>query len=126
MGNALRKNRSHEPKFEDYIKLSDLNKPIEFRYDQEVNLGPTIKEGEVNMMSKRFYNSIIKDKLKFKEKSVVGAFINAPIFVGTFSVVIDFAVIKDMDCYRDEEMDDIIVGKSFARKLVSRQNDWKE
>ncbi|GJQ99406.1 hypothetical protein Tco_0436724 [Tanacetum coccineum] len=53
------------------------------------------------------------DKLEFKGKSVVGAFMNAPIFVGTFSVVTDFAVIEDMDRYRDEEMGDVIVGKEF-------------
>nr|GEY52527.1 hypothetical protein [Tanacetum cinerariifolium] len=47
MGNALRKNRSHDPKFEDYIELSDLNKPLELRHDQVVDLGPTIEEGEV-------------------------------------------------------------------------------
>ncbi|GKA84186.1 hypothetical protein Tco_0805781 [Tanacetum coccineum] len=167
MGNALRKNRSHDPKFEDYIELSDLN-----RHDQVVDLGPTIEEGKVidtpikeivktwhdgdkitngienypsfsvfdrkihvndaynlrffcmivyehvdanffpllsiYMMSKRFYNSIMKDKLEFKGKSVVGAFMNAPIFVGTFSIVTDFAVIKDMDRYRDEEMGDVM------------------
>ncbi|GKB99553.1 reverse transcriptase domain-containing protein, partial [Tanacetum coccineum] len=160
MGNALRKNRSHDPKFKDYIKSSDLNEQLELRHDQVVDLRPTIEEGEVidtpikemvktrhddkitngiedypsfsdpdrkihvndaynlrffcmigyehvdanffhllsiNMLSKRFYNSIKKDKLEFKGKSVVEAFINAPIVVGTLSIVIDFAVIKDMD-----------------------------
>ncbi|GJU08296.1 reverse transcriptase domain-containing protein [Tanacetum coccineum] len=32
---------------EDYIELSDLNEPLELRHDQVVDLGPTIKEGEV-------------------------------------------------------------------------------
>ncbi|GKD46614.1 hypothetical protein Tco_1271259 [Tanacetum coccineum] len=68
----------------------------------------------INMMSRRFYNSIMKDKLEFKGKSVVGAFMNAPIFVGTFYVVTDFAVIEDMDHYRDEEMGDVIVRKPFC------------
>ncbi|GJY89995.1 homeodomain-like protein [Tanacetum coccineum] len=181
MGNALRKNRSHDPKFEDYFELSDLNEPLELRHDQVVDLGPTIKEGKVvdtpikemvktrydddkitieikdypsfsnldkkihvndaynlrffymigyeyvdanffpllsiNMMSKRFYNSIRKDKLEFKGKSVVGAFMNAPIFVGTFSVVTDFTVIEDMDHYPNEEMGDAIVGKPFCKVL---------
>ncbi|GJY85866.1 homeodomain-like protein [Tanacetum coccineum] len=181
MGNALRKNRSYDPKFKDYIELSDLNEPLELRHNQVVDLGPTIEEGEVidtpikemvktrhdddkitngvkdypsfsnldrkirvndaynlrffciigyehvdanffpllsiNMMSKRFYNSIMKDKLEFKGKSVVGAFMNAPIFVGTFSVVTDFAVIEDMDHYRDEEMGDVIVGKEFCKEI---------
>nr|GEV07634.1 homeodomain-like protein [Tanacetum cinerariifolium] len=181
MGNALRKNRSYDPKFRNYIELSDLNEPLELSHDQVVDLGPTIEKGEVidtpikelvktrhdddkitngikdypsfsnpvrkihvndaynlrffcmigyehvdinffhllsiNIMSKRFYNSIIKDKLEFKGKSIVEAFMNAPIFVGTFSVVIDFVVIEDMDHYRDEEMGDVIVGKPFCEVL---------
>ncbi|GKA39531.1 reverse transcriptase domain-containing protein [Tanacetum coccineum] len=173
MGNALRKNISHDPKFEDYIELSDLNKPLELRHDQVVDLGPTIKEGEVidtpikemvktrhdddkitngikdclsfsnldrkiyvndaynlrffcmigyehvdvnffpllsiNMMSKRFYDSIMKEKLEFIGKSVVRAFMNALIFVGTFSIMTEFVVIEYMDHYRDEEMGNVIV-----------------
>ncbi|GJY85867.1 reverse transcriptase domain-containing protein [Tanacetum coccineum] len=189
MGNALRKNRSHDPKFEDYIELSDLNEPLELRHDQVVDLGPTIEEGEVtdtpikemvktrndndnitigiedypsfsnldrkihvndayilrffcmigyeyidvnffpllsiNMMSKRFYNSIMKDKLEFKGKSVVGAFMNAPIFIGTISVVTDFAVMEDMDRYRDKEMGDVIVGKEFYKEIRVSEEDKK-
>ncbi|GJU42785.1 homeodomain-like protein [Tanacetum coccineum] len=181
MGDALRKNRSHDPKFENYVELSDLNEPLELRHDQVVDLGPIIEEGEVidtpikemvktrhdddkitngikdypsfsdpdkkihvndaynlrffcmigyehidvnffpllsiNTMSKRFYDSIMNDKLEFKGKSVVGAFINAPTFVGTFFVVIDFAMIKDMDHYRDEEMGDVIVRKEFGKEI---------
>ncbi|GJT57809.1 hypothetical protein Tco_0992863 [Tanacetum coccineum] len=64
-----------------------------------------------------FYNSIMKDNLEFKGKSVVEAFMNAPIFVGTFSIVTDFAVIEDMDHYRDEEMGDVIVGKEFCKEI---------
>ncbi|GJZ97372.1 hypothetical protein Tco_0669825 [Tanacetum coccineum] len=120
MGNALRKNRSHDPKFKDYIELSDLNEPLELRHDQVVDFGPTIEEGEVidtpikEMVKPRLYNFIMKDKLEFKWKSVVGTFMNAPIFVETFSVVTDFAVIEDIDHYRDEEMGDVIVGKEFC------------
>ncbi|GKC42852.1 homeodomain-like protein [Tanacetum coccineum] len=40
----------------------------------------------VNVMSKKFYNSIMKDKVEYKGKNVVGAFMNVPIFVGNFSV----------------------------------------
>ncbi|GJR60587.1 hypothetical protein Tco_1502749 [Tanacetum coccineum] len=150
MGNALRKNRLHDPKFEDYIELSDLNEPLELRHDQGVDLGPTIEEGKVidtpikeivktrhdddkitnrikdypsfsNLDRKihvndaynlRFFCMI--DKLEFKGKSVVRAFMNAPIFVRTFSVVTDFAVIEDMDHYRDEEIGDVIVRKPFC------------
>ncbi|GJU85336.1 reverse transcriptase domain-containing protein [Tanacetum coccineum] len=153
MDNALRKNRSHDPKLEDYIELSDLNEPLELRHDQVVNLGPTIEEGEVidtpikemvktrhdddkitngiedypsfsdldrkihvnDAYNLRFFSMI--DKLEFKGKTIVGAFMNAPIFVGTFSVVTNFAVIENMDRYRDEEMGDIIVGKEFCKEI---------
>ncbi|GJS76136.1 hypothetical protein Tco_0726017 [Tanacetum coccineum] len=45
----------------------------------------------------------MKDKIVYKGNNVVGALMNVPIFVGTFSVVMDFAVLGNMDAYRDEE-----------------------
>ncbi|GJS66599.1 hypothetical protein Tco_0681163 [Tanacetum coccineum] len=64
----------------------------------------------VNVMSKRFHNSIMKDKMMYKGDNVVGTLMNVPIFVGTFSVVTDFEVLEDMDAYRDEGMGDVIIG----------------
>ncbi|GJW01539.1 hypothetical protein Tco_1556790 [Tanacetum coccineum] len=46
MGNALRKNRSHNPKIEDYVELKDLNEPIELRRDQVKDIDLTIEESE--------------------------------------------------------------------------------
>ncbi|GKE59241.1 uncharacterized mitochondrial protein-like protein [Tanacetum coccineum] len=69
----------------------------------------------INVMSKRFYNSIMKDKIEYRGKNVVGAFMNVPIFVGNFCVVTDFAVVENMDAYRDEDMGDVIVGIPFCR-----------
>ncbi|GJZ36926.1 hypothetical protein Tco_0583117 [Tanacetum coccineum] len=71
----------------------------------------------VNVMSKKFHNSIMKDKLEYKGNNVVGALMNIPIFVGTFSVLIDFVVLEDMDAYRDEGMDDVIFGEPFLREV---------
>ncbi|GKB50786.1 hypothetical protein Tco_0901539 [Tanacetum coccineum] len=59
----------------------------------------------------------MKDKMVYKGDNVVGALINVPIFVGTFSVVTDFAVLEDMDSYRDEGMGDVIVGEPFLREV---------
>nr|GEU74161.1 hypothetical protein [Tanacetum cinerariifolium] len=56
----------------------------------------------VNVMSKKFRNSIMKDKLEYKGNNVVGALMNVPIFVATIFVMMDFAVLEDMDTYRDE------------------------
>ncbi|GKC48495.1 reverse transcriptase domain-containing protein [Tanacetum coccineum] len=71
----------------------------------------------VNVMSKKFHNSIMKDKMVYKGNNVVGALMNVPIFVGTFFVVTDFAVLEDMDAYRDEGMGDVIVGEPFLREV---------
>ncbi|GJS61603.1 hypothetical protein Tco_0656387 [Tanacetum coccineum] len=181
MGEALIVNRSQDSYYEDFLELIDLNKPLELRRDQVVNLGPTVEEGEVIdapiediakarnddyeitngiedypsfcdydrkihvngaynlrfscmigykhvksnffhllsiiIMYKSFYNSIMIDKLVFKWKNVVGAFMNVPIFVGTFYVVTDFVVMENMDAYRNKEMGDVIVGKEFCKEI---------
>ncbi|GJQ99010.1 hypothetical protein Tco_0521995 [Tanacetum coccineum] len=46
-----------------------------------------------------------------------GALMNVPIFVGTFSVITDFAVLEDMDAYRDEGMSDVIFSEPFVRDV---------
>nr|GEU80380.1 hypothetical protein [Tanacetum cinerariifolium] len=56
----------------------------------------------VNVMPKKFHNSIMKDKLEYIGNNVAGALMNVPIFVETFSVMTDFVVLEDMDAYRDE------------------------
>ncbi|GKE19079.1 uncharacterized mitochondrial protein-like protein, partial [Tanacetum coccineum] len=75
------------------------------------NLFPLLS---INVMSKRFYNSIIKDKFEYKGKNVVGAFMNVPIFVGNFSTVAYFALVENMDAYRDDGIGDIIAGRPFC------------
>ncbi|GKB13056.1 putative reverse transcriptase domain-containing protein [Tanacetum coccineum] len=47
MGESLILNRSLDPLYEDYIKLNDLNEPLELRINQVDDLKPTIEEGEV-------------------------------------------------------------------------------
>ncbi|GKC45908.1 hypothetical protein Tco_1063630 [Tanacetum coccineum] len=71
----------------------------------------------VNIMSRKFHNSIMKDKMEFKGNNVVGTLMNVPIFIGTFSVTTDFAVFKDIDGYRDEEMGDVIFGEPFFNEV---------
>ncbi|GJS46065.1 hypothetical protein Tco_0596186 [Tanacetum coccineum] len=71
----------------------------------------------VNVMSKKFHNSIIKDKMVYKGNNVVGALMNVLIFVGTFSVVTDFAVLEDKDAYRDERIGDVIFGEPFLKEI---------
>ncbi|GKD16468.1 homeodomain-like protein [Tanacetum coccineum] len=71
----------------------------------------------VNVMSKKFHNCIMKDKMVYKRNNVVGALMNVPIFVGTFFVVTDFAILENMDAYRDEGMGDVIFGEPFLREV---------
>ncbi|GJS08487.1 putative reverse transcriptase domain-containing protein [Tanacetum coccineum] len=72
----------------------------------------------VNVMSKKFHNSIMNDKMVYKENNVIGALMNVPIFVKTFSVVTDFAVLENIDAYRDKGMGDVIFGEPFLREVI--------
>ncbi|GKB85562.1 putative reverse transcriptase domain-containing protein [Tanacetum coccineum] len=71
----------------------------------------------VNVMSRKFHNSIMKDKMEYKGNNVVGSLMNVPIFIGTFSVTTDFAILEDMDDYHDEEMGDVIFGEPFLKEV---------
>ncbi|GJW75389.1 putative reverse transcriptase domain-containing protein [Tanacetum coccineum] len=79
----------------------------------------------VNVMSRKFHNSIMKNKMVYKGNNDVGALMNVPIFVGTFFVMTDFAVLKDMDAYRDEGMGDVILANHSYEKLELKQNGSK-
>ncbi|GKE46611.1 hypothetical protein Tco_1477869 [Tanacetum coccineum] len=59
----------------------------------------------------------MKDKMVYKGNNVIGALMNVPIFVGTFSVVTDFTVLENMDAYYDEGMGDVIFGEPFLREV---------
>nr|GEY14368.1 hypothetical protein [Tanacetum cinerariifolium] len=67
----------------------------------------------VNVMSKKFHNSIMKDKMVYKGNNVIGALMNMPIFVSYFSVVTDFTFLEDMDAYRDKGMGNVILANHF-------------
>ncbi|GKD99940.1 reverse transcriptase domain-containing protein [Tanacetum coccineum] len=68
----------------------------------------------INVMSKMFYNSIIKDKIEFRGRKELGNFANVPVIIGNFYVVNDFTVMKDMDPYLDEGMRDIVFREPFC------------
>ncbi|GJW07811.1 mitochondrial proton/calcium exchanger protein-like protein isoform X1 [Tanacetum coccineum] len=119
MGETLVLNRSLDPFFEDYIELNDLNVPLELRRDQVDDLMPTIEEGEVveefrarndaRMVSKFFgYPS----DCDYDKKIRIDCAYNLK-----FSCMIDFAVLEDMDAYRDEGMGDVIFGEPFLREV---------
>ncbi|GKC74566.1 hypothetical protein Tco_1120449 [Tanacetum coccineum] len=59
----------------------------------------------------------MKDKMVYKGNNNVGALMNVPIFVGTFSVMTDFEFLENMDVYCDEGMGDVIFGEPFLREV---------
>ncbi|GJS92922.1 homeodomain-like protein [Tanacetum coccineum] len=116
-----------DTRIDDYPSYCDVDKKIHIdcahnlkfscliRFEfTHVNFFPLLY---VNVMSKKFHNFIMKDMMMYKGDNVVGALMNVPIFVGTFSVVTDFAVLEDMDACCDEGMGDVIVGEPFLREV---------
>ncbi|GJW84380.1 putative reverse transcriptase domain-containing protein [Tanacetum coccineum] len=112
---------------DDYPSYYDYDKKIHIDYAHNlkfscmigfefthVNFFPLLY---VNVMSKKFHNSIMKDKMVYKGNNVVRALMNIPIFVGTFSVMTDFVVLENMDAYHNEGIGDIIVGEPFLRDI---------
>nr|GEU36524.1 homeodomain-like protein [Tanacetum cinerariifolium] len=111
MGETLVLNISLDPFFEDYIELNDLNEPFELRRNQGGCLMPTIEKGE--------------DKMKYKGNNVVGTLMNIPIFVGTIYILTDFAVLEDMDAYREEGMGDVIFDEPFLREVIIKTRGFE-
>ncbi|GKC05640.1 hypothetical protein Tco_0997250 [Tanacetum coccineum] len=121
------RNDELDTRINDYPSCCDYDKKIRIDYAHNlkfscmigfefihVNFFPILY---INVMSKKFYNSIMKDKLVYKGKDVIGTLMNVPIFVGNFSVITDFVVLEDMDAYRNEGMGDVIVGEPFLKEI---------
>ncbi|GKB27845.1 hypothetical protein Tco_0867246 [Tanacetum coccineum] len=128
-GRSLILNRSLDPLYGDYIELNDLNEPLELRRNQVDDLEPTIEEGEVidepmiDRVETRSNNKIV-DGLDeypgycdFDRKIHIYYAFNLQ-----FSCMIDFAVVENIDSYRDEGMGDIIVGRPFCKEARIKAN----
>ncbi|GJW76681.1 retrovirus-related pol polyprotein from transposon TNT 1-94 [Tanacetum coccineum] len=144
VGEAIKE--SFNPLYGNYIELNDLDMPLEPRMNQDdfkatldfVN-EPTYKSCykmkfsymiryrhvnadflpylSINTMTKRFYNSIIKDKGDHEGKNLAGTLIDIPIFVGNFSIISGFSITGDIDITSV-----IVLGMPFCKKFVSCQN----
>ncbi|GJR54598.1 hypothetical protein Tco_1405119 [Tanacetum coccineum] len=112
IGETLVINKSLNAFLEDYIELNDLNEPFELRRNQGDDLIPTIKEGEV---IKEFRTR--EEDLDAGIDDYPRALMSVPIFVGTFSVMTDFAVLENMEDYHDKGMGDVIFGEPFLREV---------
>ncbi|GKC32347.1 hypothetical protein Tco_1039641 [Tanacetum coccineum] len=125
MGETLVLNRSLDPLYGDYIELNNLNIPLELRRDQDDDLMPTIKEGEVieefrarndaRMVSKIFVYPSDYDH----DKNI---FISCPYNL-KFSCMI---VLEDVDAYRDEGMGDVIFSEPLLREVKINARRFKE
>nr|GEY49759.1 hypothetical protein [Tanacetum cinerariifolium] len=67
----------------------------------------------INVMSKKFYNSIIKDKIEFRWRNELGNFTNVLVFIGNFYVITYFIVVEDMDPYLDDGIGEVVIGEPF-------------
>ncbi|GJV20839.1 putative reverse transcriptase domain-containing protein [Tanacetum coccineum] len=119
MGETLVLNRSLDPFLEDYIELNDLNVPLELRRDQADDLMPIIEEGKVIEEFRARNDARIVSKVfgypsdyDHDKKIHIDCAYNLK-----FSCMIDFAILEDMDSYRDERMSDVIFGEPFLREV---------
>ncbi|GJR57440.1 hypothetical protein Tco_1499602 [Tanacetum coccineum] len=129
MGDTLVINRSLDPLNRDYIKLNNLNKLVELRINQGDDLMPTIEEGEVieefktrdheldaridNYPSYCDYDKNIHKDCAHNLKS----FNECVYFCWNLFCCDGFAVLEDMDAYRDKGMGDVIFGEPFLSEV---------
>ncbi|GJU25021.1 homeodomain-like protein [Tanacetum coccineum] len=73
-----------------------------------------IRNLPINVMSKKFFKSIMKDKIKFRGRNELGNIANVPVFIRNFYVITDFTVVEDIDPYLDEGMGEVVVGEPFC------------
>ncbi|GJY89136.1 hypothetical protein Tco_0503764 [Tanacetum coccineum] len=115
---GLRERMGWSPTYGDYIKVNDLNEPLELRRNQVEDLGPTIKDGAV--IDKPMIE-VTKTRNDDKEIEGIDEYLGFCDFDRKihmdraynlqFSCMI---VVENMDAYRDEGMGDVIVGKPFC------------
>nr|GEZ14130.1 glycosyl transferase, family 8 [Tanacetum cinerariifolium] len=144
IGETLILNRSLDPSNEDYIKLNDLNEPLELWRNQADDLEPTIEEGEVN-------DKLMKDidKARWKDDIIDGldeypsyCDLDSKIHFDSaynmkFSYMIGYEyvdanfiprlsiIVEDMDNYRDDRMGDVIVRKPFCREVCVKMKRFE-
>ncbi|GJS27711.1 homeodomain-like protein [Tanacetum coccineum] len=81
----------------------------------------TLRVGKKRLFSK-VLNLLV---MVYKGDKVVGALMNVSIFVGTFSVMTDVAVLENMDAYHDDGIGDVIFGKPFLREIGLKTKRFK-
>ncbi|GKB02988.1 ribonuclease H-like domain-containing protein [Tanacetum coccineum] len=148
VGEAI--NESFDPLYGNYIELNDLDMPLEPRINQDdfeptldfIN-EPTYKycykmkfsfmigyrhvnadflhSLSITIMTKHFYNSIIKDKGDHEGNDLAETLIDIPIFVGNFSVISGFSITDDVDITSG-----VVLGMPFCKKVCVMPKDYGE
>ncbi|GKA66236.1 DNA-directed DNA polymerase [Tanacetum coccineum] len=143
VGEAI--NESFNLLYGNYIELNDLDMPLEPRMNQD-DFEPTLDfinepaykscykmkfscmigyrhvnvdflpSLSINIMTKHFYNSIIKEKGDHEGKNLARTLIDIPIFVGNFSIISGFSITDDVDITSG-----VVLGMPFFKKFVSCQ-----
>ncbi|GJT37121.1 putative reverse transcriptase domain-containing protein [Tanacetum coccineum] len=135
---------SFDPLYGNYIELKDLDTPL---MNQDVDFEPTFVKTNsrcykmkfscvirykhvnaefllslsINLMTKSFYYSIIKENNDYEGKRLAKTLIDIPIFVGNFSINSGFTIIDDDGVTRD-----VVLGMPFYKKYVSCQMIMKK
>ncbi|GKB23904.1 hypothetical protein Tco_0863305, partial [Tanacetum coccineum] len=124
IGEALFLNRSRDPEFGDYIELNDLNELLEHGNHENEDLRPTIDEGEV---IDKLNGEIVKTR---NDNVIVEKIDEYPCLCDydrkiKDNFITDFAIVKNIDNYRNKGMGDIIVGKPFCKEVCveARRSD---
>nr|GEY64667.1 ribonuclease H-like domain-containing protein [Tanacetum cinerariifolium] len=126
---------SFDPMYGNYIELNDLDAP---KTNQDGSFDPTfvktnsykmkfscvigykyvnadlLPSFSINLMSKSFYYSIIKDKDEGKIHAET--LVDIPVFVRNFSIITGFTIIDGDDVTKD-----VVLGMKFCKKYTSCQ-----
>ncbi|GJS88404.1 ribonuclease H-like domain-containing protein [Tanacetum coccineum] len=132
---------SFDPTYGNYIELNDLDTPLETKTGRDVDFEPTFVKTNsymmkfscvigykyvntdilpslsINLMSKSFYYSIIKDN--DERKSHAGTLIDIPVFVRSFSIITGFTIIDGDDITKD-----VVLGMRFCKKYALCQTNY--
>ncbi|GKB60680.1 ribonuclease H-like domain-containing protein [Tanacetum coccineum] len=126
-----------DPTYGNHIELNDFDTPLQPKTNQDVFKPAFVKTNSykmkfsciigykyvnadllpslpINLMSKSFYYSIIKDE--DERKSHAGTLIDIPVFVRSFSIISSFTIIDDDDMTKD-----VVLGMKFCKKYASCQ-----
>nr|GEV76252.1 hypothetical protein [Tanacetum cinerariifolium] len=106
IGETLVLNRSLYPSNEDYIKLNDLNEPLELRRDQVDDLIPTIEDGKL-------IDAPMDDLVRSKNDKLNTGIDDYPSYYDYNKKIL----LENMDAYRNEGMGDVIVGEPFLKEI---------